>query len=146
MTTTAVVLHNVSVDMFWAYKPKTSALHHAHTFQVDDNAAPTRLLETVWTLTNCDPADAELVQAYFPELAHYFEQAVSYRARMNRSLSVGDVVVLLHGEDVLGAWAVEKLGWAPVDRPSIDLSDVHNERAISQAYEAYQRFVTAKGA
>lgn len=61
-----------------------------------------RLLDIIWEQLNIDVPQTNW--------------AIEYRRRRNRSLSVGDVVVL--GEQ---AWACESVGWRPV---SVALSQV----------------------
>ena len=135
----AFVLHNVSADMFWGFKPETSRLYHAHTFTIEADT-PELGAEVIWVLTNVDSADD--LRINHSHLAQYADQVTEYRRRKNRSLSVGDVVVFYQGEKPLVAKAVEGEGWKdytlddliPTDA-SLDARNIHPE---SQAYEAMQ--------
>ncbi len=132
----AFVLHNVSPDMFFRYDPKTSHLHHAHTLQVEADS-PELACDLIWTLTNVDSADDLRLRS--PHLARYAEQVTAYRERRNRSLSVGDVVVLFERERPLGSWAVAPFGFdalADVGKPRT----VTNDRPISDAYIAHMEY------
>lgn len=101
MTTTTVYL-NEGKDHFFGFKNEFSpaALRKAAEFdqapeliaQFQDTGKPIRALEDVFAQLNIDSPTADW--------------AVAYRAERNRSLSVGDVVVI--GET---AWAVASFGW-----------------------------------
>jgi hypothetical protein len=149
----AFVLHNISEDMFWGFKPESSRLFHAHTFTIDATT-PERAAEIVWILTNVDSAD-DLPNSTFgwvhsTDLTQYADQVIAYRRRRNRSLSVGDVVLFYHGEEFLVAKACEGLGWkdysleeyqAAVDGEGLEAS---NRQDTSQAYRAMQEFLAAQ--
>lgn len=129
------VLHNVSEDMFFRYNPKTSRLFHAETFIVEadsvDDAA-----NLVWTLTNCDGPDH--LRTQWPHLASYAPQVKRYRDRMNRSLSVSDVLVFHEGERLAGVRVVEMIGHSSLDEaPRYERSTAD----VSPSYTAYQNLV-----
>lgn len=137
----AFVLHNVSFDMFFDFKPSTSRLFHAHTFVIDaddtDQAA-----DLIWILTNVDSPDH--LRAEHPDLARYADDVAHYRQRRNRSLSMGDVIVFFHGEKPFGAKAVEGVGFKDYnleDLTSVDGSLGNNRNDTSQAYDAMQDFM-----
>ena len=136
----AFVLHNISHDMFWGFRPETSRLEHAHTFViVADN--PGLATEVIWVLTNVDSADH--LRLDYPHLAQYAEDVTLYRARRNRSLSVGDVVMLHAGEAFVTAQSCEKVGWKPYTEAELNLNvkglEFSNEAPVSQAYRAMQK-------
>ena len=133
----AVVMHNVSRDMFWGYKPETSVLHHAHTFQVEaDNIE--KAADLVWVLTNVDNADH--LRMSHPHLSQYADQVTQYRERLNRSLSVADVIVFFERERYAGALAVAVVGHDAIDFDPTTIRTVTNDRDESDAYAAHQRF------
>ena len=104
----ATVLHNVSDDNFFRYDPETSKLYHAHDFQVTaDN--PEKAASLIWDLTNVD--DANHLQSMRPDLGHYGPQVTHYRARRNRSLSVGDAIVFHEGDRYAGTAVVLNIGF-----------------------------------
>lgn len=136
----AIVLHNVSPDMFFRYRPETSSLHHAHTLTVEADS-PEQALDLIWTLTNVDPMDLRL---NLPHLAEYVEQMEHYRRRMNRSMCVGDVVVLIEGDRLAGSYACDVIGWSRLDDPVIDLrlrDHFTNGDERSAAYPAHQEYM-----
>jgi hypothetical protein len=78
------------------------------------------LLQTVWAQLNLDePAIAQTI----PVLA---EWAIEYRKRHNRSLKVGDVVVI--GEQ---AFALDRRGWRPV---TLTVDQVWCEHSVLATY------------
>jgi hypothetical protein len=109
MNLSATVLHNVSRDsMFQPFNPETADLAHAHEFQiVADNV--NQAGDLIWLLTNIgDPDDLPA------HLTLYRDQVSEYRSRMNRSLSVGDVIILRDlNRDLFpaGVLAVEPVGF-----------------------------------
>lgn len=141
----AFVLHNVSVDTFFRYNPKTSCLHHAHTFQVEaddlDKAA-----DLIWILTNVD--DANHLRTGHPHLAAYADEVTLYRQRKNRSLSVGDVIVFYERERPAGAMEVATVGFNLLSDfdPTINVRVVTNDRPESDSYLAWGRFAEAANA
>lgn len=137
MRLTVRVLHNVSQDMFFQYDPKTSQLYHAHDFQVvADNVD--KAADLVWALANVD--DAEHLHAVHPQFAFlYDDQVTAYRKRMNRSLSVSDVLVFYEGERFAGARVVATVGHDALDtEPAYTGGD--NSTEVSTSFEAHQRF------
>lgn len=135
----AFVLHNVSQDMFFRYDPRSSLLHHAHTFEVEADDIK-RAADLIWVLTNVDsPNDLRI---NYPHLAEYAEQTVHYRQRENRSLSVGDVIVFYERGRPAGAYAVatsgfdELMGFDQV----INFEIVSNDRPVSDARQAHIDF------
>lgn len=131
----AIVLHNVSTDMFFEYKPETSKLYHAHTFELEESSS---YLEDVWGIANQYPEDVEDEPFY----QHYLPQIHAYRQRSNRSLSMSDVVILVDGEAVVGAWTAVTVGWREIDMPTgVDLSDVDNHQEASIAWAAHAKFL-----
>lgn len=132
-----VVLHNVSDDMFFRYRPKTSALHHAHTFDVEaDNLRQAG--ELVWILTNVGSADELRLSA--PHLSRYAEAVEHYRRRQNRSLSVGDVLLFSEEERPAGALTVAMVGFDRIDGEHLAPRFIErdNSALVSQSYEAHQ--------
>lgn len=151
MNLAAIVLHNVSDDTFDRYDPETSRLYHAHTFQVvADNAG--QAAELVDLLTNVD--DANHLASLRADLSQYGPQVTEYRARKNRSLSVGDVVMfreLAEGvtlqdlsDDLAGlpdgrtqrpagVRVVARIGWDALDGEP-GFADGSNKTAESLAY------------
>lgn len=98
----AVVLLNETDGHFFAGYEPGAALRQAAVFELDPSliapgaaGIPTRALENVWHELNVDVPTAEWAR--------------QYRAERNRSLSVGDVVIL--GEI---AYAVAAAGWMAV--------------------------------
>lgn len=104
----ARVLHNVGPTMFFGYHPEVGDLFHAHDFDLVADNADTAA-DLIWTLCNVD--DASHLTSLRPDLGEYGVQVTAYRARMNRSLSVSDVIVFY---DENGRWiatmAVESVG------------------------------------
>lgn len=139
MRLTAVLLHNVSVDTFWGYKPKTSSLFHSHTFEVNADT-PELAADIVWILTNADSSD--WLRLHYPHLSQYAGQMERYRERKNRSTSVGDVIVFYEGERPAGAWSCEPMGWKRVsaDEPQFACEytpDKLNASEVSASHEAH---------
>ena len=98
----AVVLLNESDGHFFAGYQPGAALRQAAAFELDptltapaETGVPIRALEIVWHELNVDVPTAGWARRY--------------RAERNRSLSVGDVVIL--GE---AAYAVTAAGWMSV--------------------------------
>lgn len=71
---------------------------------------PAEVLERVFRLANAD-GPGELP----PDLAGHAADVARYRELGNRSLSVGDVVVLTPDEGRSRAWVCAPLGWHPLD-------------------------------
>lgn len=134
----AIVLHNVSEDMFWRFDPKTSSLHHAHTFRGIEADNIERAASLVWDLTNV--GDANELRLMFPHLSQYADEVTKYRARKNRSLSVGDVLVFVEGERPAGVLAVASMGFKHYGTKDVrvDLNDVANLAPESLSYLAHQ--------
>ena len=139
MNLSVTVLHNVSADMFFRYDPETSKLFHAHTFQVvADNID--KAADLIWTLTNVDSAND--LRSMRADLGLYAQQVDEYRARKNRSLSVGDVLVFreLAGDKSEGRFAgalwVDMLGFKPALEVAYD-GGGSNQTTQSNAYEAH---------
>jgi len=137
MNLCATVLHNVTHgDRFWRYNPETSRLVHAHTFEVaadnTDQAA-----ELIWMLTNVD--NANHLASMRSDLSHYGPQVTAYRRRMNRSLSVGDVVVFHEvvgdGQRLAGVRVVASVGWEALEAEPECIAG-SNDTEISQSYAA----------
>lgn len=105
---TVTVYLNDGPHNFDGFDPASAQLREAVRFDavvsesVPSEATTTRLLETVFEQLNLDP-DREWAQLY--------------HAEGNRSLSVGDVVVL--GEI---AWTVERSGWAHISTDDLTRS------------------------
>lgn len=126
-----IVLHNMTLgDMFFEYR-RTSELAHAHTFHVEaDN--PVQAAHLIWTLTNVDgPNELRLL---YPHLSQYADQVETYRARMNRSTSVSDVVVVMEGEQILRTLACARIDWTEIPEVTANLSDVDNHQEQSDAF------------
>lgn len=146
MKLAAVLLHNVSGDTFWGYKPKTSRLFHAHTFEIDaDN--PERAAEVVWVLTNVETSD--VLRLHYPHLSQYAAQMERYRERKNRSTSVGDVIVFYEGERPAGAFACATVGWQQLPfAPEFEcdyIPDKKNESEVSASYDAHVEWAKQPG-
>lgn len=140
MNLSATVLHNVGLGMFSRYNAEGSNLYHAHEFQiVADNAD--KACELLWMLCNVD--DANHLNQMRPDLAIYGQQVAEYRRRRNRSLSVGDVVILQElGEGVryIGSYAIEPIGWRSLPlTPIYDAGTNQSDR--SAAFEAQVHFL-----
>jgi hypothetical protein len=146
MNLSALVLHNVSPDMFFRYDPETSQLYHAHEFQVvADNID--KAADLIWMLTNV--GDSNELRSMRSDLGLYGAQVDEYRARGNRSLSVGDVLVFheasaeqggltLGRGRFAGALWVDTLGFKPALKTSFD-GGGSNQTERSQSYEAHVR-------
>jgi len=129
------VLHNVERNSFFGFNPETADLRHAHTFQVvADNVNEAAKL--VWILGNVDGPDD-----LSTHLSLYGPQVWEYRKRMNRSLSVGDVLVLedLDRDDqIVGVMACESVGWKGLEYvPEHEAGS--NTTQTSKSYEAYSK-------
>lgn len=135
MNLSAVVLHNVSIDTFTGFRPGTSRLFHAHEFQIVADSAD-QACELLWTLCNVD--DANHLASVRSDLSLYGRQVAEYRRRKNRSLSIGDAVVLheLGGDSKrwVGMYAVAAVGWQQVG--SYPYTDGTNQSDASEAYDA----------
>lgn len=150
MTLQCIVLHNVSRDMFFGFRPETSRLFHAHTFTLLDDEAEQTAQESaanvIWHLTNVGD-EVELAQMRPMMATVYGTQVAAYRRRRNRSLSVGDVLIFRHvgtvpgiGENsVAGVAAVEAIGheWLEFEPTYTDGS---NDTEVSEAYKASEAF------
>lgn len=132
----AYVLHSVGPDMFFRYDPRTSCLHHAHTFLIDADDV-TKAANLIWDLTNVDGGN--MLRVNSPHLSQYAVQVDEYRARRNRSLSVGDVIVFFHGEQPAGALAVKGTGFEHLLGYDHIMNRQHvtNDRPESAAYYAH---------
>jgi hypothetical protein len=131
----AYVFHNVGPKMFWDYSPAHQ--HHAHTFQVEADTIE-RAANLIWILTNVDSADD--LRLTHPHLAQYAEQVSAYRARQNRSLSVGDAIVFLERERHVGTLAVASMGFDEVGFDLELLTNVNNEGTRSDSRRAHDEF------
>jgi hypothetical protein len=127
------VLHNVGADMFFRYDPATSSLFHAHTFTVVADSVE-QAADLAWTLTNV--GDADELRQMAPHLSRYADQVTLYRARMNRSLSVGDVLEFHEGERFAGALVVEGVGHRSLTEPPLRQAITVGE--VSDSYRAHQ--------
>jgi hypothetical protein len=109
----ALLLHNYGRGMFWEYGPGAE-LHEAFTFDLDDldqGADREHVCALVWVLANMDLPD---VKTRYPSLDD--GQVQDYRAKGNRSLSSGDVVVLLGLDDEpVGCFAAAPIGWTELE-------------------------------
>lgn len=133
MNLTASVLHNISIDTFFRHEPETSKLFHAHDFQITaDNVETAASL--VWDLANVD--DANHLQSMRPDLGHYGPQVTHYRARRNRSLSVGDVIVFHEGDRYAGTAVVLNLGFGWTNPVTWEAGE--NTTRFSESYVEYQ--------
>jgi hypothetical protein len=134
----AIVLHNVCEDMFWRFDPRTSQLHHAHTFRDVEADNIDKAADLIWNLTNI--GDANELRVNFPHLSKYADEVTNYRRRKNRSLSVGDVLVFVEGERPAGVLAVASMGFKHFGTKDVrvDLTDVANQADESLAYLAHQ--------
>jgi len=134
MNLSVLVLHNVSPDMFFRYDPETSRLFHAQEFQVvADNIE--KAADLVWTLTNVDNADH--LRSMRSDLSLYAAQVDEYRARRNRSLSVGDVMVFTElPSRAAGALWVDNVGFKHVSEVAYD-GGGSNQTTQSNSYEAH---------
>jgi hypothetical protein len=143
----ATVLHSVGPGMFFGYLPGQSHLHLAHVFQLDvqdDVAAfakPQFIAEILWTLCNVDgPEDLHGDwQVYAPQVAEY-------RRRRNRSLSMGDVVLLEKAwedqAEPLGALHAVSVGWEMLEGFPPYFSD-RDTPDVSASYAAHRIFAEA---
>ena len=129
------VLHNVGEGMFFPFEPATASLHHAHTFQIVADS-PNQAADVMFQLCNLDPSEVSPL---------YRPQVVDYRRRMNRSLSVGDVL-LMHelepGADakdlrVAGVVACNIVGWQGLEYVP-EFEDGSNHHPQSASYLAHQ--------
>lgn len=130
MNFAVIALHNVGADMFQPYDPATAELHHAHTFQIIADG-PEQAAQVAFEVGNVDPDGAHPL---------YANQVREYRTRMNRSLSVGDVLVVEEADQigmVRAVLACEPTGWKAL--PNIpDYVAGTNLTDISKSYEAHQ--------
>lgn len=111
----AIVFHNLD-SHFMHYEPGHRLVPvFEHEFQNDHTYD---ILNHLWWLLNVGDD---------PDLGGPHPLATEYRARRNRSLSVGDVVKL--GDDW---WTVADFGWDPIDAPadSIVSETVHGTTPI----------------
>lgn len=130
------VLHNVSQDMFLRYDPATSALYHAYTFDVEADSVQDAA-NLVWVLANVD--DADHLRQNHPHLARYAPQVTAYRARLNRSLSVSDVLVFHEGPRFAGALVVGIIGhWELGSVPTY--TDTEPQSYRSASFRAHEKF------
>lgn len=129
-----MTLHGVNPNyMFQTYKGERSVLAHAHDFEVTADT-PANALELIWMLTNV--GDDQELNALRPDLGHYGDQVQAYRSRRNRSLSVGDVVLIYDGDDYVGGYAVEPFGWTDLARrPPVAFGGT-NGSVVSASYLA----------
>jgi hypothetical protein len=140
MNLSALVLHNVGPTMFFGYDSEKSTLYHAHEFQVVADSGE-EAVNLVWTLTNVG-SENELRLTH-PHLAFYGPQVSAYRGRMNRSLSVGDVLVV-HEIGVGEPRFVTTLALLPVGHelffeiPKYESGS--NETLVSESYLAHMEF------
>lgn len=133
MNLAVTVLHNVVRGSFFGFDPEIADLRHGHTFQViADNVNEAAKL--TWMLANIDSADD--LPAH---LSSYGPQVFKYRERMNRSLSVGDVLVmedLDNHYETVGVMACEMVGWKGLEyMPAFERG--LNAEPTSRSYEAY---------
>lgn len=138
----AYVFHNVSGDMFFRYDPKTSCLHHAHTFTVEADDL-TRAADLIWILTNV--GNGNDLRLNHPLQAVYADQVDHYRQRQNRSLCVGDVIVFYERERAAGALVVATTGFEVLvgfDQ-TINMRVVTNDQPRSESYYAHEQYRTA---
>lgn len=136
MNLAVTVLHNCERGSFFGFHPNTADLRHGHTFEVVADSV-NEAAKLVWTLGNVDGPDDLPVH-----LSLYGRQVREYRDRMNRSLSVGDVLLMedLDTEDrqVLGVMACEQVGWRGLEYvPSFERGS--NDEPTSKSYELYAR-------
>lgn len=109
--------------------------HHAHTFQVmADNVD--LAADVVYTLANVDNEDMlpANLRLYGPQVKHY-------RERMNRSMTVGDILVMeALSEDTARIAAVlgcQPTGWTKLDiQPEYDTT-AGNHSQVSESYQAF---------
>ena len=137
MNLSALVLHNVGPTMLTGYHAEGSDLFHAHEFQiVADNVEQAANL--VWDLANV--GDSNELHQMRPNLGLYGQQVNEYRARMNRSLSVGDVIVFHEiGSDeprFAGALAVAGVGFTTLHAMP-PYKQGSNTTALSESYKAH---------
>lgn len=143
MNLSALVLHNVGPTMFFGYHAEGSDLFHAHEFQiVADNVEQAAGL--VWILANVGDSD-ELHQMR-SDLGLYGAQVNEYRARMNRSLSVGDVIIFHEigsgGEPrFAGALAVASVGFTTLHAMP-PYKQGSNSSEVSESYKAHRELNT----
>ena len=136
MNLAVTVLHNVSDRMFTDFDPSTSKLYHAHTFQVIADGME-QACNLIWELTNVD--GPEMLPNH---LSLYGNQVREDRSRMNRSLSVGDVLRIedlgRDGEPLTLGWrAVASLGWTIVVPAPLYIRGT-NASPMSQSYLAHE--------
>ena len=99
----AKVFYNVAEgDRFWKFSPDTSALHDGFFVVVEDDEDVNKTLGRIWRAGNRVDGSAE-------------EQVPDGK----RSLSSGDVIVLVNGAGIL-AYAVDPFGWTQLEIPVVN--------------------------
>lgn len=132
------VLHNAGPGMFFGFNPETAHLHHAHDLLIEADSID-QAANLAFELTNLDVEDLNDYKALI-----YGNQVREYRERMNRSLSVGDVLVMRDldhdDEPVLGVMACESLGWKGLEFVP-EFAFGTNQSPVSESYRAHQDLV-----
>ena len=132
MRLAVTVLHNVARGSFAGYDPATADLRHGHTFQVTADSVD-EAGKLLWTLGNVDGPDD------LPEhLSSYGNQVWAYRQRMNRSVSVGDVVMVYSHDDsrMIAVLVCEPVGWRKIAWVP-EYEHGSNDDVTSKSYDAY---------
>lgn len=135
----AVVTHNHGPEAMWTYRPG-APLAEATRLHLDADT-PHAACEQAWVICNVDEP-GQLPDA----LRHHAADVAGYRSRSNRSLSMGDVVILTpapDGADKTGemtAWAAADMGFAQIEHvPDYTADDPTT--ADSAAYRAMMRWL-----
>lgn len=105
--------------------------YEALQFDTEDGT-PEDVLEIVWTVCNVDTA--EQLPGW---LANYAAHVRKYRHLGNRSLSVGDVVVLTPLVGGGQAWICAPVGWERINMPEIvpTPKDAFGKSAAREAHD-----------
>lgn len=135
----AVVLHQVGPGMFFGVS-EGSEFFHAHDFDIEADGHM-QAAELIFEITNLEPEDVSAAKALL-----YGDQMREYRKRMNRSVSVGDVLVLREADGEQGVVAVlacASLGWEPMNvMPAFNYGA--NVTPESCSYRAHQELMEAQ--
>ena len=141
MKVSVIVLHNVNLTgMLLGYNARTAQLHLADKFDVHADSLQ-HAADVAWVICNVDsPND---LPTYLRE---HVETVKKYRERRNRSLSVGDVLILEGQGERIGL-AVEIAGHKKVDVDDawITVGTVNGASAAANASRALAEDVRAHG-
>ena len=106
-------------------------------FRYWSTASYERVLDDAFRICNVD--DPSMLG---PELRDYADEVRDYRKLGNRSLSVGDVVILT-GSDATSAWRCLSLGWEHLE----EVPDVHltEDEAVNSAARVAHEYLAVEG-